>query len=59
MRNLREFPVTMGDVMNTLDHALQQEDDDDRVGGLDALILRRIYELAPEVFNEDMFIDVD
>jgi hypothetical protein len=42
MRNLLEYPVTHKEVITALDTALQQEDDDDRIGSLSPMILQAV-----------------
>jgi hypothetical protein len=54
-RNLIEYPITMQEVLTAIEHALMQEDDDDRIGGQNAAILARILELAPHRFTAEDF----
>lgn len=55
MRNLKEYPITMDEVIIAIETAAMREDDDDGVGGLDAFILCRVLELARTVFSEEDF----
>lgn len=54
-RNLLQYPITMEEVLQVIEHALMQEDDDDRVGDQNAAILARILELAPHRFTAEDF----
>jgi hypothetical protein len=48
MRNILEFPITMDEVITTLDTACQRANDDDNYGSVDAFVLSKLLEMAED-----------